>query len=327
MCETNGWKNKNLLITGGAGFIGSHLVEKFVEAGADVTVIDNFVTGCLENLSRVTERLDLRSADILSIDWEDVLAERSYDAIVHLAANAYVPPSVERPALDYQINLEGTFRLLEALRRHRWPGTLVYASSAAVYGQGVRMPIQEGDPTVPISPYGVSKLAAERYVAVYSQLYGLRAASARLFSVYGPRQRKQVLYDLMTKLLHDPRELHMHGDGKQTRDFSYVGDAASAVMRVAGFGRLHGEVYNVASGRECSIYELAETLCRVLRVRPIFVFSGSVRPGDPERWLANVEQLGRLGYLPQTTLEEGIRKTVEWFVAQTAELSVLQAAK
>jgi UDP-glucose 4-epimerase len=188
--------------------------------------------------------------------WPELLRE-PYDAIFHFAANAYVPPSVANPAWDYQINFESTFQLLEAMRAVQHPATLVYASSAAVYGNPLRIPVSETDATFPISPYGVGKLAAERYVAVYSGLYGIRAASLRLFSIYGPRQRKQVVYDLMERISQNRDELFIHGDGTQERDFGYVEDVARAAMIVAERGALGGEVYNVGSGQPVSIDWLA----------------------------------------------------------------------
>jgi len=311
------WTNKKVLVTGGAGFIGSHLVEQLAAAGATITVVDDLSGGSLANLANVAGKFDFREADIRQIAWEDVLSQGQYVAIFHLAANAYVPPSVERPAWDYSINLEGSFRLLEALRLTKWPGVLIYASSAAVYGNPVHTPIREDDPTVPISPYGVSKLAAERYVAVYSQLFGLRAASLRFLSMYGPRQRKQVVYDLIEKITHNPSELFIHGDGTQIRDFNYVEDTARAAMLVAERGALRGEVYNVASGRDCSIGELANVLCHTLKVQSRFIYSGSVRPGDPEKWSADIGRLTALGYQPQVSLENGLRQTVAWFIKNT----------
>jgi len=307
------WTNKKVLVTGGAGFIGSHLVEQLVAAGAVVMVVDNLSTGCRENLLSVDGAVQVYEQDIRQVAWEKMLSGQQYDFIFHLAANAYVPPSVERPAWDFDINLAGSFRLLEVLRSIKWPGVLLYVSSAAVYGDPVRVPIHEDDPTVPVSPYGVAKLAAERYLAVYSRLYGLRAASLRFFSVYGPRQRKQVVYDLIQKIGHNPTELFIHGDGTQVRDFNYVEDTARAAMLVAERDALRGEVYNVASGRECSIGELANMLCRILNVQPRFIYSGSVRPGDPEKWSVDTGRLVALGYQPEVSLEEGLRRTVEWF--------------
>lgn len=311
MIDQGHWQGKRVLVTGGAGFIGSHLVEQLASSGSAVTVVDNLSTGHLDNLMDVDSKVNLLELDICHIAWGELLAER-YDVIFHLAGNAYVPPSVESPAWDYQTNLDATFRLLEALRQVQWPGKLIYASSAAVYGNPGRLPICEDDPTVPISPYGVAKLAAERYVGVYGQLYGLRTTSLRFFSVYGPRQRKQVVYDLIQKIMRNPSELFIYGDGTQTRDFNYVEDTAQAATIVAERGALRGDVYNVASGRECSIRDLVEMLCRILDKSPRLVYGGDVRPGDPERWSVNTSRVATLGYRPQVSLEEGLVRTVEW---------------
>jgi UDP-glucose 4-epimerase len=309
------WKNKRVLVTGGAGFIGSHLSEQLVANGTEVTIVDDLSSGKRENLAKISTAVNLKEFDIRQLEWEPILREQTYDVVFHLAANAYVPPSVERPAWDYQINLGGTFRLLETLRQVKWMGTLIYASSAAVYGDPQMIPIQEGDLTVPISPYGVGKLAAERYIAVYSQLYGLRAASMRLFSVYGPRQRKQVVYDFIRKMIRKPSEVPIYGDGTQIRDFNFVEDTARAMMIAADHALLQGEVYNVASGRECSIRELADTLCNILEVKPKLIYSGSIRPGDPDKWSVDISRLKSLGYLPQVSLEDGLRRTVDWYRA------------
>jgi UDP-glucose 4-epimerase len=309
------WNGRRVLVTGGAGFIGSHLVEALVGAGATVTVLDALVSGRPHNLARVAERVRLLKADMRAQSWPELLRE-PYDAIFHFAANAYVPPSVANPAWDYQINFESTFQLLEAMRAVQHPATLVYASSAAVYGNPLRIPVSETDATFPISPYGVGKLAAERYVAVYSGLYGIRAASLRLFSIYGPRQRKQVVYDLMERISQNRDELFIHGDGTQERDFGYVEDVARAAMIVAERGALGGEVYNVGSGQPVSIDWLARTLCQHLGASPRFKYSGAVRPGDPERLVVDIGRISALGFEPQVLPEEGLRRTVEWFTRE-----------
>lgn len=307
------WSDTRVLVTGGAGFIGSHLVEQLVGRNAYVTVVDDLSNGKIENLPVISDHLQLKELDIRHIAWENIFKEQAFDVIFHLAANAYVPPSVEKPEWDYQINLDGSFRLLEQLRREKWPGVFIYASSAAVYGNPQRLPIQEGDITVPISPYGVGKLASERYIAVFAQLYGLRAASLRLFSVYGPRQRKQVVYEMIRKMIQDPTVVTIFGDGTQVRDFNYVEDTALAMIVTAEKAPLCGEVYNLASGRECTIRLLVETLVKILNIEPKLVFSGSVRPGDPDKWSVDISLLKSLGYQPQVSLEDGLCKTVEWF--------------
>lgn len=303
------------LVTGGAGFIGSHVVEHLVDRGFTVTVVDDLSTGRVENLQRVSAQIQFDErplADLL----EAPSALLAHDVVFHLAANAYIPPSVENPAFDYSLNLETTFRLLEVLRTSRQPPRLVYTSSAAVYGDPQRLPIHEADPTVPISPYGVSKLAAERYVAVYSRLYGIAASSVRLFSAYGPRQRKQVVYDLIDRLALEPTRLEVIGDGTQERDFVFAGDVAAAIALVGESAPARGEVYNVASGISHSIAQLVSTVCEVMGLDPELVYTGSVRPGDAQRWSVDTTALRDLGYRPCMSLRDGVAATWDWYRAE-----------
>lgn len=311
------WAGKSVLVTGGAGFIGSHLVELLVAAGARVSVLDIFTSGSRENLGAVADAITLRELDIRALDWAEYLTEHPVDVIFHLAANAYVPPSVEAPAVDCELNFATTFRLLEALRILSWPGRLVFASSAAVYGNSVRVPISETDPTVPISPYGVGKLAAERYLAVFAELYGLNLASVRFFSAFGPRQRKQVVFDLLAKLDRDHERIFIHGDGTQVRDFLYVQDAARSAMIVAANAPLRGEAYNVGAGREYTIDQLAKSLCGITGLDPALDYSGTNRPGDPEKLIVDISRLRAIGYVPQVDFEQGLTSTVAWYSALT----------
>ena len=294
-------------------------MELLTEVSARVTVIDTLTSGARDNLAGVADDVTLLEYDVRDIDWEAYLSENGTDVVFHFAANAYVPPSVESPSFDYETNFAPTFRLLEALRRSQWPGRMVFASTAAVYGNAVRVPIREDDPTVPISPYGVGKLAAERYLAVFAQLYGLRLASVRFFSAYGPRQRKQVVFDLLTKMSKDRDRLFIHGDGTQVRDFLYVKDAARAAMIVAADGALNGEAYNVGAGREYTIDVLAKSLCKLTGISPAFDYSGVNRPGDPEKLVVDIKRLESIGYTPRFEFEEGLATVVQWFEDLTGE--------
>jgi UDP-glucose 4-epimerase len=254
--------------------------------------------------------------DFVQQPLRDILEEPDFvvgfDFVFHLAANPYIPPSVEDPSFDYMLNLDTTFRLLEVLRRGERRPRLVNTSSAAVYGNPQRLPIQESDPTVPISPYGVSKLSAERYVAVFSQLYEIPASSVRLFSVYGPRQRKQVVYDLFDRLARNPERLEVIGDGTQERDFAYVKDVAAAMILVAQHAPATGETYNVASGSSYSIAQLVSGICDTLALQPEIGYTGSVRPGDADRWTVDISALCGLGYEARTTLAQGLEATRDW---------------
>lgn len=303
------------LVTGGAGFIGSHVVELLVAQGATVTVVDDLSTGRIEHLAEVRNDVELHETPLAA--WLDSPAELlAHDVIFHLAANAYIPPSVEDPAFDKGLNLDTTFDLLEVLRRAERRPRFVYTSSAAVYGDPVRLPIHEADPTVPISPYGVGKLAAERYVAVYSELYGLVASSVRLFSVYGPRQRKQVVYDLVDRLARDPEQLVVFGDGTQERDFAFVHDVAAAIVLVGRDAPGRGEVYNVASGTSHSIAQLAHVISTVMGLAPKVEYTGDVRPGDAQRWTVDTAALRALGQHDSTTLHDGVAATWDWYRAE-----------
>jgi UDP-glucose 4-epimerase len=305
------------VVTGGAGFVGSHLVERLVAVGAHVAVVDDCRTGRIQNLEAVRSRVQLEDRPLAEVLASPDLISGT-EVIFHLAANPYIPPSVEDPAYDYRLNLDATFRLLEVLRTMERPPRLVYASSAAVYGNPSRLPIRESDPTVPISPYGVSKLAAERYVAVFSTLYGISASSVRLFSVYGPRQRKQVVYDLLDRLHADPRRLEVIGDGTQERDFTYVDDVVEAMLLVADRAPGEGEVFNVASGSTHSIAQLVDGVCEALGISPEVCYTGSVRPGDADRWSVDIATLASLGFEPRTDLAQGLRATRDWYHLEQA---------
>lgn len=306
---------ESVLITGGAGFIGSHLTEAMVQKGMQVTVVDNFSNGFEENLAAVRDQIDFHDIDIRTPDFDDFLAQHSFDAICHLAANAYVPPSVEDPTFDFNQNLVAPFRLLEFLRKSEQRPALVVMSSAAVYGNPVRIPIEETDPTVPISPYGVGKLALERYVSVFSQVYGLPAASLRLFSVFGPRQKKQIVYDFLRKLTATPEQLVIIGDGTQMRDLVYVQDVVQAVFTVLENGPLTGEAYNVASGSGSTTLDIGKAAAKAMRLTPEYAYTGSVRPGDADKWIASIDDISALGYSPRYSLEDGIVHVYDWFRA------------
>jgi UDP-glucose 4-epimerase len=301
-----------ILVTGGAGFLGSHLCPVLLDGGAQVTVVDNLSTGQSGNLTGSLERLTLVEQDMRHESFFDWLRTRRFDAVVHLAANGYLPPSVRDPQYDFETNAVVTFRLLECLRT--MPDTrLINASTAAVYGDPINQPITETDPTVPLSPYGVSKLAAERYVDVYARLFGLRTASLRFFPIYGPRLRKQIVFDIIGKLQCNRHELEVLGDGTQVRDLNYASDAVSAILMILAHAPMHGEVYNAASGHSYTTSEIVRSICDAMGLHPRLHYTDALRPGDSERWSAAFGPLAALGYAPEVSLPEGIRRTVAWY--------------
>ena len=308
----------NVLVTGGAGFAGSCLVEQLVARGARVTVVDNLARGKRQNLAAVWDRIRFEVLDTREDRFLDLLVASRFDLLFHLAAVSYVPDSVRDPVQDMETNLWATFRLLEAIRANKLPTVVINTSSAAVYGDLDKAPLSEDDICIPVSPYGVSKLAAERYLAVYAQLYGLRGASMRFFSLFGPRQEKQVVFDFIRKLHADPHEMLMFGDGSQVRDLNYVENAVDAALCIAEKAPLSGEAYNVASDHYTSILGLAQMIARQMGIAPTYTFTGSVRPGDPQKWVADIGRLRALGYAPRVDLEEGMRRTIAWYRSRAA---------
>ena len=315
------FRDARILVTGGAGFIGRHLTSALLAGGAEVVVVDErpLPTNGEPRRSLSTRQVSMGSPAFAACFRQD----GPFDYIFHLAARAYAADSVNAPYGDFITNLVATVDLLEQLRALKASGRLIFASSAAVYGNPAKLPVEESDVTVPISPYGVSKLAAERYVAVYARLYQLPAASLRLFSVYGPYQTKQVVYDFFAKLRASPQRLVVEGDGTQVRDLVYVADVVRAFLAVAARGRGDGFAYNVASGVGTSTADLAQRIIRVHQAEATIAFTGSTRPGDPERWVGSCEPLAALGGAPIHSLDEGLQATAHWFNTHMALQPIL----
>lgn len=308
----NDYSGAHVLVTGGAGFLGKHLSQRLQEFGAQVVVVDRGLSSGAASTSK-PDSSTLLKLDLTEASSFEVLREERFDYAFHLAGNAHVSDSVERPEVDFDLNLRTTLNLLQFLRRRRKAPRLVLASSAAVYGNPPGLPINELSSTNPISPYGVSKLASEKYVAVFSACYGLPGASLRIFSAYGPGLRKQVVYDVMKKLGQKPDSVALFGTGEETRDFVYVDDVIRAFLVVAARGVLGGEPYNVASGEEVSIRKLGEQIRRAMQSPSIVEFSGEARPGDPTRWVGDSSTLRRLGWEPTIPLADGLKLTANWF--------------
>ncbi len=317
---------RKILVTGGAGFIGSHLVERLVGLGAEVTTVDFNPRAGLRNLEAVLDRIEARNFDIASGDVADFLAAERFGLVFHLAASASVEGSIEDPWHDFERNAVVTLRLLEAMRKASPQTALLYVSSSAVYGGGGTDLIREDDPTVPGSPYGVSKLAAERYVNVFARVYGLAGAVLRFFSVFGPRLRKQLIYDIMRRLSENPDTLPLRGDGTQMRDLNYVFNVVDALLLVAERAPLKGEAYNVASGKHATVRQVATSIARLMGLSPQLLFSGEVPPGDTPHWFADTTRICALGYAPSVSLDDGLSRTVAWFLDSQGAAADREAA-
>lgn len=304
----------SVLVTGGAGFIGSHLVEACVEAGADVVVLDNLQAGKWTNLSGVAGKVSCVEADIRSPEEvARVVAEHNPRFVFHLAANASVPGSVQDPVYDFEANALGTFVVLNSLRGSDCE-KIVAASSGAVYGEPISFPIKETDELRPISPYGGTKLNTEVTSRVLHSVYKTPVTLARIFNSYGPRMARFVMLDFLRKLQADPLRLEILGNGKQVRDFTYVSDTVQGLLVLALSGE-PGEAYNISSGKSYSVTDMANELLRVrgLSGKTELHYTGSSWVGDAQRWEVDIEKLKALEYTPAFSLEAGLRNTADWF--------------
>ncbi|MBY0549959.1 MAG: NAD-dependent epimerase/dehydratase family protein [Candidatus Obscuribacterales bacterium] len=303
--------NKPILVTGGAGFLGGYLVARLEELGSTVVTLDR-QKPAPENQNQLVQDSIEHAINLIALE--------DFQYIFHLAGNSSVPSSVENPLMDLNANIHSTFALLEAIKRASRKPKLVNVSSAAVYGQPEQLPIKENAQLMPISPYGVSKLTAERYVAAYTKCYGLQAASVRPFSIYGPGQRKQVVFDLLEKIRESPAQINLFGDGKQERDFIFVTDAIEALLLVAVHSPGGGECINVATGTATSIQEVFQTVCRIRGLHTRLITS-KARIGDPDRWQADISKLKALGFESSVDIEEGLQRVCAWHSSLYAKRS------
>jgi UDP-glucose 4-epimerase len=300
-----------VVVTGGAGFIGSNVVRLLVDQGDDVSVLDDISSGYRGNLAD-TVNVELYEGDVREQGLLDEICAGA-DVVFHLAAAVGNLQSIENPERDTEINVLGTLRVLEAARRCG-VRKVVYSSSAAIFGELKHLPIREDHPIAPNSPYGVSKLAGEKMCLAYAMLYGLEAVALRYFNVYGVHQRfdayGNVIPIFVHRLLHG-EPLTIFSDGEQTRDFVNVADVARANLLAARAEGVSG-AFNVASGGSITINRLVELLTDASGVEPTVEYRPP-RPGDVRNSLADVSEAGRqLGWEPRVDLDEGLAEYVAW---------------
>ena len=307
-----------MLVTGGAGFIGSHLVERLLADGARVRVLDNFSTGTRANLPSIAKfrgRLEVIRGDIRS-EAAVVRAARGARVIYHQAAMRSVPRSVKDPLGANANNVTGTLNVLEAARRCR-VRRVVYASSSSVYGARPDLPKREDQAPAPVSPYAVSKAAGEQYARVWTCLYGVETVGLRYFNVFGPRQDPKSEYAAVIPRFIlwalRGRPLEVHGDGTQSRDFTYIDNVVEANVLAARAAGAGGEVFNVGCGDQVSLLTIVAKLEAILG-RPLARRHTPPRAGDVPHTLADVSKAKRLlGYAPLVGFDEGFRRTVDYF--------------
>ncbi len=302
-----------VLLTGGAGFIGSHICDLCIRNGHELAVLDNLSTG---NRDYVPNGAEFHEMD-LNDDLEPLFSEFKPEAVIHQAAHASVAVSVREPAFAARQNVLGSINLLEACRRHG-VRRVVYASSGAAYGEPKSLPLVEDQIVEPVSPYGVSKYVIEHYLRCYAHSFGIRSVALRYANVYGPRQDpygEAGVISIFTDLMLNGKQPTIYGDGEQTRDFVYVGDIAAA--NIAALEQdpdgPHPAVFNVSVNKQTSVNDLFQTLCRSggFEIEAIY---GDPRPGDVlHARLDNSRLCETLDWAPQVELEDGLRRTVEFF--------------
>jgi UDP-glucuronate 4-epimerase len=313
---------KNVLITGGAGFIGSHLVDHLLtEGGWRITIVDDFndfydpaikrenIGARLANTSFKLVEADIRNQEALS----QVFSEANFDCIMHLAARAGVRPSLNEPRLYVETNINGTLNLLELAHAHGVK-QFVFGSSSSVYGLNSKVPFSEDDPIFnPISPYAATKAAGELLCHSYAHLYDMRIVCLRFFTVYGARQRPDLAIHKFAKLISSGRPIPVFGDGTTRRDYTYIDDIIAGVRTAMDYDQSKYEVINLGESRTVELRELISLLEQALD-RHAEIDRHPLQPGDVTQTFADIGKARRLlGYDPQTQIEEGIKKFVEWF--------------
>jgi UDP-glucose 4-epimerase len=301
-------------VTGAAGFIGSHFVDYLIEQDHQVLGIDDLSFGKMENVNEKSEFIKADVRDYSTI--EKIICTAKPSHIVHFAANATSKSSAmgwNDPMADYTINMVGTLNILEILRRHAPNIHFLYASSAAVYGEPVRVPIVEDHPNFPVSPYGISKLAGEKYCFAYSHEYGIPITIFRIFNTYGPRQPRYVMFDQIKKMLPEPERFEVLGTGEQLRDYVYVSDTVRAFYICMTNPKAVGEIFNLGSGQPITIQKLILLIKSLLGVKSQEIFTGESWKGDIRKLWADAKRINEIiGWKPRMHLEEGIERLITW---------------
>ena len=306
-----------VLVTGGAGFIGSHLVRRLLLDNHDLTVLDNLSTGDLNHLPENKARYDFWEMDVRDKEAREKIEQAHFDVIVHLAGQTMVNVSIEDPEFDAAENIMGTLNVLEAAR-HSGVKRVVFASTAAAYGNVIpeQLPIREIEPLMPMSFYGLTKVMVENYMRLYHDLYGLDYVVLRCANVYGERQGdtgEGGVISIFAKRIAQGKDITVFGDGTQTRDFIYVGDIVTGIVAAMQTDNVN-RVYNLSNQKETSLLELIELMKRVTgkMIEPIF---GLSREGDIKRsMLCNELAIKDLGWKPEMELADGLERTVGYFI-------------
>ena len=292
-----------ILVIGSKGFIGSH-VYKYYTAKADY-----LCWGCDVVVDYTDDHYFL--VDHITSDFNEIFEKHQFDVCINCAGAASVPDSIKNPFRDFSLNVYHVAMVLEALRKHNDRCRFINLSSAAVYGNPGKLPISESFPCYPLSPYGKHKLIAEEICKEYNEYFGINTCSLRIFSAFGPGLRKQILWDIYQKSLHADA-ISLFGTGMETRDFVYIDDIVQAIHKVILAGNFSAGIYNVGSGKEITIRELADILLEEMDYKGKLFFSGNERIGDPINWQADISLIKELEYEPKFSIRSGITQYLQW---------------
>jgi dTDP-glucose 4,6-dehydratase/UDP-glucose 4-epimerase len=292
-----------ILIVGSKGFIGGHLYDHLLtKTKYEVFSCDVMVDYVAKNYFLV---------DSTNADFSEIFQKEAFDYCINCSGAASVPDSLANPLRDFTLNTFHVVKMLDSIRRFAPACRFINLSSAAVYGNPRYLPITEDHPCLPVSPYGIHKNMAEEMCTSYFTHFGVGTSSLRIFSAYGPKLKKQIFWDLFMKS-RNSTEVKLFGTGKETRDFIFIDDIVSAVELIIEKGSFDASKYNIASGRETTINEIAQQLLASLNYSGKILFSGDERAGDPSNWVADISKITQLGFVPAVSLDNGINKMKKW---------------
>ncbi len=312
-----------ILVTGAGGFLGSHICRHFGKKGWQVAAVGRF-HATLSLAESYPNLVILGGMTLPDAAFTRLVAQFQPHLVIHAAGTASVGDSVKEPYGDFQRTVDVCAFTLETLRRHAPGAHFILLSSASIYGNPESLPIGEGAAIKPISPYGFHKVMCEDLVREYQTLHGLTTTCARIFSAYGEGLHKQIVHDLCAKLLvAKERVIELHGTGEESRDFINGKDVAYA-LEIIHHQKANG-IFNLGSGQETTIRDLAQLVIKVLRVDKVIQFNGKVRPGDPLQWRADISALSQLGYVTQISLAQGVKAYASWYQQQAREMSTSES--
>ncbi len=293
----------NILILGSEGFIGRHGVAYLRHSGHQVFGADLF--------EQPSQSYTYFKISRLSPELDDLFTTQLYDVVINTAGSANVPYSMTHPLLDFEANSLDTIRILDAIRKYQPECKYIHLSSAAVYGNPVKLPICESDELLPLSPYGWHKLVSEQLCREYTHVYKLKTAILRPFSVYGAGLKKQLFWDLYQRT-KQAGNLELFGTGNESRDYIHVSDVVRAWEHITRFAPMQAETYNLASGTETTIAKVVDIYFKKLGYTGTYGFNGEVRPGDPLNWKADISKMTALGFAVEKSLGNGLQEVADW---------------